>query len=174
MKRIKSLFMGVWVSALVLTGWHAKAPPPLPEQTQLEIRQAQTRTYDLSNINVAMRAVLNALQDEGFIIKEANHQLGFINATKDHDIYKLGYNSIFFGQKRHSDKRNILDHRAVIEGTANISTFGEQTRIRLNFSIKTYSIVDTVWSVQPVSNPECYQHVFSKIDKRIFLEQADI
>ena len=46
--------------------------------TQLEKRQFQTRTYDSADKALVMKAMLNVLQDEGFIVYNANPLLGFM------------------------------------------------------------------------------------------------
>lgn len=45
--------------------------------TQLEKRQFQTRTYETIDKPLVMKAMLNVLQDEGFIVYNANPLLGF-------------------------------------------------------------------------------------------------
>ena len=53
--------------------------------TQLEKRQFQTRTYETIDKPLVMKAMLNVLQDEGFIVYNANPLLGFIYGVKDFD-----------------------------------------------------------------------------------------
>jgi hypothetical protein len=48
----------------------------IQEKTQLQIRQIQTRTYELSESELVMKAMLNVLQDDGFIIKTAVPGIG--------------------------------------------------------------------------------------------------
>lgn len=63
-------------------------PPAVPEnllqptEEQLKIRNLQTRTYDIADRKVAMRGVINALQDLGFIIERANEPLGLVTAAR--------------------------------------------------------------------------------------------
>jgi hypothetical protein len=78
---ILSLFV-----ALGLAG--CATPPAVPEnllqptEEQLKIRNLQTRTYDIVDRKVAMRGVINALQDLGFIIERANEPLGLVTAAR--------------------------------------------------------------------------------------------
>jgi hypothetical protein len=64
------------------------SPPAVPEnllqptEEQLKIRNLQTRTYDIVDRKVAMRGVINALQDLGFIIERANEPLGLVTAAR--------------------------------------------------------------------------------------------
>ncbi|EAU56071.1 hypothetical protein [Mariprofundus ferrooxydans] len=58
---------------------------PIPEKTQLQIREFQTRTYDTNDYKMVMKAVLNTLQDDGYIIQQANVDLGLLTAKKEID-----------------------------------------------------------------------------------------
>lgn len=53
-----------------------------PTEAQMKTRELQTRTFDVANRARAMRGVIAALQDLGFIIERANEPLGIITAAK--------------------------------------------------------------------------------------------
>jgi hypothetical protein len=53
-----------------------------PAEPQMKIRSAQTRTFDVKDRQVALRAVIAALQDLGFIIERANEPLGLVTAAR--------------------------------------------------------------------------------------------
>jgi len=53
-----------------------------PTESQMKIRSVQTRTFDVKDRQVAMRAVIAALQDLGFIIERANDALGLVSAAR--------------------------------------------------------------------------------------------
>jgi len=48
----------------------------------MKIRNFQTRTFDIKDSNAALRAVVAALQDLGFIIERANAPMGLVTAGK--------------------------------------------------------------------------------------------
>ena len=66
----------------------ATAPPPntdlllAPTEEQMQLRNMQTRSFDVVDRNQAMRAVIAALQDLGFIIERANEPLGLVTAAR--------------------------------------------------------------------------------------------
>ena len=62
------------------------SPEPEPEKTQLEIRQIQTRNYDVEDLRLVMKSILNVLQDDGYIVKNVALDLGFLSANKEMDI----------------------------------------------------------------------------------------
>ncbi len=78
---------GVFVGTTAIFLQACVAPEPAPEllaptEAQMKIRSAQTRTFDVKDRMVAMRAVIAALQDLGFIIERANEALGLVTAAR--------------------------------------------------------------------------------------------
>ncbi len=55
--------------------------PPSP--SMLELRERQTRFFDTADTFMVMKAVINTLQDNGFVIQKAEFDLGYIRAQKD-------------------------------------------------------------------------------------------
>ena len=53
-----------------------------PTDEQMKMRNLQTRQFDVPDRRVAMRAVIAALQDLGFIIERANEPLGLVTAAR--------------------------------------------------------------------------------------------
>ena len=78
-------------SALLLTAlWLAACaspptPPPdllAPSAEQAALREMQTRSFEVADRNQAVRGVIAALQDLGFIIERANEPLGLVTAAR--------------------------------------------------------------------------------------------
>ena len=53
-----------------------------PTEAQMKIRSVQTRSFDVKNRQAALRGVIAALQDLGFIIERANESLGLVTAAR--------------------------------------------------------------------------------------------
>ncbi len=53
--------------------------------SQLQIRQIQTREYDTLDKRDTLRSVIATLQDLGFVIDKADHELAAVTATKLQD-----------------------------------------------------------------------------------------
>lgn len=51
-------------------------------ESQLKIRSMQTRTFDTTDENRALRAIVATLQDLGFVIDKADEALGTITARR--------------------------------------------------------------------------------------------
>jgi PBP1b-binding outer membrane lipoprotein LpoB len=142
-----------------------------PKQTQLQIREFQTRTYDTTDTKMVLKALLNVLQDDGYIVKEANTELGFMTATKEMDVEsktEAFMSSLFLGSSARWDKNSI------IESTANVTEFGEQTRVRVNFQLKTMDNKGNVSKLKQVGDEKFYQDFFAKVDKGIFIQKEKL
>lgn len=85
MKRRAVSGMVVGATFAMLCGCVPPQPGPellAPTEAQMKIRSAQTRTFDIKDRQVAMRSVIAALQDLGFIIERANDALGLVSAAR--------------------------------------------------------------------------------------------
>lgn len=58
------------------------------DQSQLQIRQIQTREYDTLDKAMTLRSVIATLQDLSFVIDKADADLGTVTATR-HDNYLM-------------------------------------------------------------------------------------
>lgn len=143
-----------------------------PQKTQLEIRQMQTRTYEVTDKTLLMKAMLNVLQDDDFIIEQVNLDLGFFNAAKEVDVENSGekfWQTFWWGKAYATYNKN-----QIVDATANISEFGDKMRVRVNFRVKVMNNKGGVEIVKQIDDPEYYQNLFVKIDKAIFIEKEKI
>jgi hypothetical protein len=80
----------VWSVIVIVGGLWAQgctAPEPsqdllAPTEAQMKIRSVQTRVFDIADRQQAMRGVITALQDLGFIVERANEPLGLVTAAR--------------------------------------------------------------------------------------------
>ncbi len=115
------------IAAVMALGACASPPPaptaPLlaPTDAQMKLRNMQTRAFDVTDRMVAMRAVIAALQDLGFIIERANEPLGLVTGAR-------------FAEP------NFYD---VVGITVTVRTLNEkQTTIRVNAILNNQPITD--------------------------------
>jgi hypothetical protein len=146
-------------------------PPPTPELTQLEVRQLQTREYK-STPTIVMKAVIAALQDEGFIISSSNPELGLVTAAMEkYEVDTATKSRAEFWQGAGSGTYQTTKRW---EASASINKHGEVVRVRINIVAKALTNTGgLVWS-QPVYEADIYQTIFSKVDKAVFLEKEKI
>ena len=75
----------ILTGALVMAACGTRQPGPdllAPTDAQMKLRSFQTRTFDVADRNQAVRGVIAALQDLGFIIERANEPLGLVTAAR--------------------------------------------------------------------------------------------
>ncbi len=158
--------------ALALSGcvWGTAKPP----KTQLQIREFQTRAFDTKDQKLVIKTLLNVLQDEGFTIKNADADLGFLSATKEIDLGGGGGESIFFGWGDKSSEPSRWRKLKVIDATANVSEYGNQTRVRVSFQQKILDNLGAVMQAKQIDDEKFYQDFFSKVDKGIFIQKEKL
>jgi hypothetical protein len=85
MKRAAGWTGVVVAGILVMQGCAAPRPSQdllAPTEAQMKLRSIQTRTLDVKDRQLALRGVIAALQDLGFIIERANEPLGLVTAAR--------------------------------------------------------------------------------------------
>lgn len=174
--------------------------PPEPEKTQLEIRECQTRTFEVNDYSGVMKSILDVLQDDGFMVKNASSDLGFLSATKEVGLnapywarnnddpsfdrasdaeFGIGFSlgrGIGLKSRFPSNRRAKPSHptHKCIEATINVSQFGEKVRVRASFQSKVFDNNEAVMRVEHITDEQFYQDFFIKVDKGIFLQQQHI
>ena len=119
------------------------------QRRTLESRELQGKYGD------AFRATLQVLQDEGYIIKNADFESGVIQG-------ETAIKQNFWGVMKNS------------EVTATLEQFGENTvKERISFvnKVKSSSQYGTDENSKRVEDPELYQRIYESIQKEIFVRQ---
>lgn len=166
---MKKVFVIFVVSLFGLSGCTHYVPEK--PMTQLQIREMQSREFDTKDLKLVTKSVMNVLQDEGFIIKNAVSDLGLINAERYNDIENPNevYRAQFFAGPQARWNKQLIT-----EASANITEHGSRTRVRLNVQIKKIDNYGCPADVKTVLNPEFYQIFFEKVGKGIFIQQENI
>jgi hypothetical protein len=166
MKRTWLLVMAGLFFIGCVTASSGRAP-----KTQLQIREYQTRSYDTNDYKMVMKAVLNTLQDEGYIVKNAVVDLGLLTATKEVNVEDKGEVLL---QKLLRKNKATWAKNSIFEATANVSEYGSETRVRLNFQVKTFNNKGNVQGVRQINDAKFYQDFFAKVDKGIFIQKENL
>ena len=166
------------IVSMLLAGPHLGCTPVNPlwanqagTQSQLQIREIQTRTFSDCEPVRAMKVLVDVLQDDGFIVKNAVMELGLISATKELDVSSKEqevFQSLLFGDDARWNKN------AIIEATANVTASGNAAKIRVTFQIKTLNNRGEVAAVEAVADAKYYQEFFTKVDKGIFVQKQGL
>lgn len=128
----------------------------VPQKSVFEIRNIQTRTFDTNDEFKVTKAVINTLQDNGFIIQMLEPELGYIRAKKEVKLKRTErgrvvlYGTLMsldtalialtFGtsvdamldlfQNSMRMKNEIAPHTVIFDSNVNIEKFGKKTRVR--------------------------------------------
>jgi len=162
-----------------------QAPPTATPQTQLQVREFQTREFDTNDVKLIMKAMLNVLQDDGFVIKNAVTDLGLLTATKEIQLSGSKSNGdqywteIFDSLFKSSSSRSNTSRRAEqpyskfkqVEVSINVSELGRRSKVRANFQAKVIDNVGNPVEVYVIQDPKFYQEFFAKVDKGIFIQK---
>ncbi|MCK6500146.1 MAG: hypothetical protein L6Q38_11780, partial [Nitrospira sp.] len=76
-------------------------------------RSAQTRTFEVKDRTVAMRGVIAALQDLGFIIERANEPLGLVTAARFAEPNYLDVLGVTVTVRQQEDSRTMVRANAI-------------------------------------------------------------
>ncbi len=147
-----------------------KANEVITPQSQLQKRQYQTRQYT-GNKTVIMKAMLNVLQDQGFIVNNANPLLGFISGAKE---FSTNDKTIDKMKEFGTTKGMMGATVAVVEVTANVSEFGDDIKVRVNFKRKLLNVYGNAQKIEEITTPDYYQNFFAHVDKAIFIQKQKI
>lgn len=145
-------------------------PAPLAEMSQMQWRSLQTREYESENEALIHKAIVTALQDEGFIVHSYNKDIGLISASVE-------YNQIDEATKkfRTGNLQNGWQTIKKIEASATISPVKAKTyRLRINLVQKGISDNGGVLWSQPIAEQSTYNNLFTKIEKSIFLQKSNL
>jgi hypothetical protein len=173
----------VGVLALLLGGC-ASAPHPAADslfKSPLEARQAQSRTFETKDPRVVLKAVLNVLQDEGFVIREANAELGVVAAVKEWRsrqanqglrIAKWIAAPLTYGAALliPSGKTEFT----AVEANVNVTPEAERTRVRISLVSKVTDKEGRVQGVTPVEDALVYQGLLARLDKAVYLQREGL
>lgn len=170
MKKIIALFLCFACFGFICPTFAKNKNEIITPQTQLQKRQYQTRQYNSIDKATLMKAMLNVLQDEGFIVNNANSLLGFISANKE---FSTNDKTIDF-EKEFGTKKTMGAVVAVVEATANISEYGKSFKVRINVKRKLLNIYGCAQKIEEVTDEKYYQDLFSKVDKAIFIQKQKI
>lgn len=139
--------------------------------TQLEKRQFQTRSYKNEDKIVVMKALLNTLQDNGFVVYNANSLLGFVYGVKDFDTTDPNIDI----SKEFGFTKSRLNYNGVkvatLEANANITEYSDNVRIRINFKRKLLNEYGNAQFIDDVEEESFYEDFYEKMNNSMKLQK---
>jgi hypothetical protein len=101
---------------LLAQGCVAPQPGPdllAPTDAQMKLRSFQSRTFEVTDRKAAMRGVIAALQDLGFIIERANEPLGLVTAARFTEPDNLSVVEVSVTVRPQADGRMLVRANAI-------------------------------------------------------------
>ena len=101
---------------LLAQGCVAPQPGPdllTPTDAQMKLRSFQSRTFEVTDRKAAMRGVIAALQDLGFIIERANEPLGLVTAARFTEPDNLSVVEVSVTVRPQADGRMLVRANAI-------------------------------------------------------------
>ncbi len=144
-----------------------------PKMTQLQTRNLQTRTYEEANTSKILRVALAVLQDDGFVVSNANTDLGLLSASKNLHEKKVddgetAFMKGFFGIGSVSTQK-----WSTIEATVTVTPFGAKTRVRLSARLTAISSNGSS-NYEMLADADYYQNFFATLEKGLFIERQKL
>jgi hypothetical protein len=154
---------------------------PLAPRSPLELRQVQTRAFDGTDARLVLKAALNALQDEGYVIREVDAELGLVTAVMEGQSSRPNgalrvlkwvaavptYGaSLLVPSGRHEF--------TAVEANVNVTPEAAGTRVRISLVSKVTGRNGNMMSVKPVDDALAYQALLARLDKSVYLQKEGL
>jgi hypothetical protein len=150
-------------------------------QAPLELRQAQSRTFDAADARLVLKAALNVLQDEGYVIREANAELGLVTGVMEWRSRQpsQGLRVLKWVAALPTYGASLLlptgrTEFSALEANVNVTQEAGGTRVRVSLVSKVTEKNGTVRSVCPVDDPRAYQSLLARLDKAVYLQREGL
>jgi len=128
----------------------------------MRLRKMQTRTYVGTTARSVAKELLAILQDEGFMVKNVNAELGLITAERDNNIEKFASK---FWAYVFSGKQATWKKHSLVEITSNITEEKGNTKVRINLLLRVFDNFGRIVDVEQVLEEEAYVDFFNKVQR---------
>lgn len=112
-----------------------------PTEAQMKLRSFQSRTFDVKDRQLALRAVIAVLQDLGFIIERANEPLGLVTAAR------------------------------FVESDYSVGIVGVTVTVRPEAEGRMMIRANAVHNTKPIEDPKVYQNFFASLERSLFVNK---
>jgi hypothetical protein len=175
MKMIKQGLNALLMASLfagALAGCSSTVKPPA-----LQMREYQSRSYEGKNTPEIFHAVLNTLQDDGFVVDIADIQSGLIKANVSNvslngreTLQKTAFTLMTGGLFLLFTDGNI-NNAETLTATITISPYGKSTKLRTSFVFKKLNPEGEIIENYQIMDQEVYRKFFTTIEKSIFYDE---
>ncbi len=155
--------------------WHSSEQIWMSEASQVKLRAAQTRVFDIVDRDRTLEAVISTLQDLDFQVDVADEELGVISGKKFLDLEGHGYD--LRGYNLYEDDSLLMLSRTyrswgpfwhrsdLVRITVTVRSRGERQLVVR---------VSSQYYLQALENPEPYQTFFRTLEQALFLSEQQV
>jgi len=147
-----------------------------PQLTQLQTRKLQTREYDSTDTNSILRVALAVIQDDGFVLRQSDADVGLLTASKNLHEKNIDDSGTAF-LKGFMGIGGVSSQKfSTVEVSVTVTPFGEKTRVRLSARLSSaeYGTGGSKINYEAVTEPKFYQTFFAKLEKGLFIKQEKL
>jgi hypothetical protein len=150
-------------------------------QASLELRQAQTRAFEGGDARAALKAAVDVLQDEGFVIREADADLGFVAGVKQwqSSSSSKGLSVLKWVAAPMTYGASLLlpagrNEYSSLEANVNVTGETTRTRVRVSLVTKVTDKKGEMVRVETVQDPAAYQAILARMDRAVYLHEEGL
>ena len=165
------------IGAIAVGGCTPKIPESALQMTSatLEVRNLQTRSYALQDMNTTLSAGVGVMQDLGFKITQTEKELGLLVGEKMTDATHYGeiagkiLLAAFFKTEATWSKKRKLRASLFIRPNG-----PDRMDVRVTFQTMVWNNRGEITVARQAEEPELYQDFFNKLSKAAFLEEHKV
>lgn len=145
-------------------------------QTELSLRQLQSRRFDTLETERLVDAATATLQDLGFNIAATSAEAGVISGSKDRnaierDQVALQVALVFLAALGGNSHDPIYDESQVINVSLAVNQSGDKSSVvRVIFDRHITNNKGQLWKADIITDPDIYKEFFEKLSLSAFLE----
>lgn len=153
---------------------HSESQIWLSEESQVKVRNAQSRVFDSIDEIGMIEAVVATLQDIGFQIEVLDETLGIVSAKRFLDIERPADSEL--------PTYLLYDEEALVVLNRSYRTWGPFQRrsdlVRLTVTVRPRNESQLIvrasaqYYLRPVEEPEAYQQFYAALEKSLLTERA--
>ena len=152
--------------------WDSRDQVWLSEQSQVKLRAAQSRVFDTTDRRRTIEAVIDTMQDLGFMVEVLDENLGIVSGKRFEPIET----SSFFNDPYY----HLYSDESLLVFTKSYRTWGpfwhRSDLVRLTITVRKRNEVQLVvrasaqYYLKAVEDPLPYQRFFRTLEQALFLQ----
>ena len=154
--------------------WDSNTQIWLSEESQVKVRNAQSRVFDTRNKGGMLQAVVATFQDLGFQVELLDETLGIVSGKKFVSVERPGESRL--------STYLLYDEESLVVFQKSYRTWGpfehRSDLVRLTVTVRERNERQLVvrasaqYYLRPVEDPESYQAFYATLESALFAERA--